>query len=111
MLASKNHAMHLPGKAAADDLHRVNDRHRFFFSSRRRHTRLQGDWNSDVCSSDLVSEQVGLQMIDDFATPPIDYGLHHEKTEALYLVQLNRRRQREFLAVDYDFDESRPWMA
>src|SRR5256885_6720397 len=27
----------------------------FFFSSRRRHTRLQGDWSSDVCSSDLVS--------------------------------------------------------
>src|SRR5688500_14044658 len=30
----------------------------FFFSSRRRHTRLQGDWSSDVCSSDLVA--VGL---------------------------------------------------
>src|SRR5256885_8788683 len=28
----------------------------FFFSSRRRHTRLQGDWSSDVCSSDLLSE-------------------------------------------------------
>src|SRR5256885_8274436 len=27
----------------------------FFFSSRRRHTRLQGDWSSDVCSSDLIS--------------------------------------------------------
>src|SRR5205807_6904704 len=27
----------------------------FFFSSRRRHTRLQGDWSSDVCSSDLFS--------------------------------------------------------
>src|SRR5256885_13165425 len=27
--------------------------HVFFFSSRRRHTRLQGDWSSDVCSSDL----------------------------------------------------------
>src|SRR5256885_12707596 len=26
----------------------------FFFSSRRRHTRLQGDWSSDVCSSDLM---------------------------------------------------------
>ena len=26
----------------------------FLFSSRRRHTRLQGDWSSDVCSSDLV---------------------------------------------------------
>src|ERR1039457_7343751 len=24
----------------------------WFFSSRRRHTRLQGDWSSDVCSSD-----------------------------------------------------------
>src|SRR5256885_12732466 len=28
----------------------------FFFSSRRRHTRLQGDWSSDVCSSDLVED-------------------------------------------------------
>ena len=26
----------------------------FFFSSRKRHTRLQGDWSSDVCSSDLA---------------------------------------------------------
>src|SRR5437016_3121772 len=25
----------------------------FFFSSRRRHTRLVSDWSSDVCSSDL----------------------------------------------------------
>src|SRR5574337_1347488 len=25
----------------------------FFFSSRRRHTRVSGDWSSDVCSSDL----------------------------------------------------------
>src|SRR6266566_8853751 len=25
----------------------------FFVSSRRRHTRLQGEWSSDVCSSDL----------------------------------------------------------
>src|SRR5256885_10068045 len=29
----------------------------FFFSSRRRHTRLQGDWSSDVCSSDLKPSQ------------------------------------------------------
>src|SRR5256885_12090467 len=33
----------------------------FFFSSRRRHTRLQGDWSSDVCSSDLFI-QVSLQV-------------------------------------------------
>src|SRR5690242_10980500 len=27
----------------------------FFFSSRRRHTRLTCDWSSDVCTSDLVA--------------------------------------------------------
>src|SRR5256885_10355121 len=31
----------------------------FFFSSRRRHTRLQGDWSSDVCSSDLLKTNLG----------------------------------------------------
>src|SRR5688500_20363914 len=30
----------------------------FFFSSRRRHTRLQGDWSSDVCSSDLPGTEL-----------------------------------------------------
>src|SRR5205807_7855880 len=29
-----------------------------FFSSRRRHTRLQGDWSSDVCSSDLARPEL-----------------------------------------------------
>src|SRR5438034_6695519 len=29
----------------------------FFFSSRRRHTRSLCDWSSDVCSSDLPSDQ------------------------------------------------------
>src|SRR2546427_7167407 len=28
----------------------------FFFSSRRRHTRFDCDWSSDVCSSDLTDE-------------------------------------------------------
>src|SRR5688500_20252242 len=28
-----------------------------FFSSRRRHTRLQGHWSSDVCSSDLTRQR------------------------------------------------------
>src|SRR2546426_9854251 len=35
----------------------------FFFSSRRRHTRLQGDWSSDVCSSDLGRRM--LEPVDD----------------------------------------------
>src|SRR5256885_10218868 len=37
----------------------------FFFSSRRRHTRLQGDWSSDVCSSDLGDEQRGRERRQD----------------------------------------------
>src|ERR1022692_1746672 len=32
-----------------------------FFSSRRRHTRLQGDWSSDVCSSDLGWKSDGIR--------------------------------------------------
>src|SRR5256885_7353663 len=39
----------------------------FFFSSRRRHTRLQGDWSSDVCSSDLVTDLTGQPL----ATPVV----------------------------------------
>src|SRR2546430_11106192 len=30
----------------------------FFFSSRRRHTRFDCDWSSDVCSSDLLAEEL-----------------------------------------------------
>src|SRR2546430_15701843 len=30
----------------------------FFFSSRRRHTRFDCDWSSDVCSSDLLGPLV-----------------------------------------------------
>src|SRR5256885_9969408 len=36
----------------------------FFFSSRRRHTRLQGDWSSDVCSSDLGELGFGVTAKD-----------------------------------------------
>src|SRR4051812_50140060 len=43
----------------------------FFFSSRRRHTRLTCDWSSDVCSSDLsaivamVAVIVAMALVDD----------------------------------------------
>src|SRR5262249_58178063 len=30
----------------------------FFFSSRRRHTRLVSNWSSDVCSSDLLDRRL-----------------------------------------------------
>src|SRR5690606_39727049 len=32
----------------------------FFFSSRRRHTRFSRDWSSDVCSSDLDLDLIGV---------------------------------------------------
>src|SRR6266480_5897983 len=45
----------------------------FFFSSRRRHTRLTCDWSSDVCSSDLQPDsflkRVGLDL---YCTVPIN---------------------------------------
>src|SRR3990167_8164964 len=34
-----------------------------FFSSRRRHTRFDCDWSSDVCSSDLLSLEMSAQQI------------------------------------------------
>src|SRR5256885_16569166 len=39
----------------------------FFFSSRRRHTRLQGDWSSDVCSSDLAVNVEGARRVAQLA--------------------------------------------
>src|SRR2546426_8892367 len=57
----------------------------FFFSSRRRHTRLQGDWSSDVCSSDLFrafkAETNGK--IDGYAVIQETIGKHRPIT---YLV-------------------------
>src|SRR5206468_9038130 len=35
----------------------------FFFSSRRRHTRSDRDWSSDVCSSDLVGKAQHVHVV------------------------------------------------
>ena len=45
----------------------------FFFSSRRRHTRLVSDWSSDVCSSDQCSR---VMLDDDHIT--VEIGLRPE---------------------------------
>src|SRR5690242_21613003 len=37
----------------------------FFFSSRRRHTRLTCDWSSDVCSSDLTVARDGSGILSN----------------------------------------------
>src|SRR3989454_7380503 len=49
----------------------------FFFSSRRRHTRLQGDWSSDVCSSDLTVTGSGMLGVPGIAARTFA-AVHHE---------------------------------
>src|SRR3989475_10629525 len=45
----------------------------FFFSSRRRHTRFDCDWSSDVCSSDLEAElEVHLDARPTLRAEPAD---------------------------------------
>src|SRR2546426_5233709 len=68
---------------------------RFFFSSRRRHTRLQGDWSSDVCSSDLETEALEaryrmLETIRQFARERLE--------QAGEAADLGRRHAQFFLA-------------
>src|SRR2546430_9651196 len=50
----------------------------YFFSSRRRHTRFDCDWSSDVCSSDLMASD-SSEWIQDRAIQENDqqYDDHH----------------------------------
>src|SRR5256886_14999268 len=41
----------------------------FFFSSRRRHTRFDCDWSSDVCSSDLAAITGDFVLVDKEVNP------------------------------------------
>src|SRR2546430_11312451 len=43
----------------------------FFFSSRRRHTRFDCDWSSDVCSSDLSFRQREVQSLQQRMQTPV----------------------------------------
>src|SRR5206468_5328898 len=43
----------------------------FFFSSRRRHTRSDRDWSSDVCSSDLSGKTGKLKALYVVGANPI----------------------------------------
>src|SRR2546426_6745977 len=68
----------------------------FFFSSRRRHTRLQGDWSSDVCSSDLRQLERALTLAP-LATYQAPYSLFDRDVEERDL-PLCRARGLAFLA-------------
>src|SRR5438309_5906875 len=72
----------------------------FFFSSRRRHTRWNCDWSSDVCSSDLVivamvePDEVSIALARNRA----DAALRRDSIRTIYSIVaaiiLWRRRQR-----------------
>src|SRR5256885_9507414 len=67
----------------------------FFFSSRRRHTRLQGDWSSDVCSSDLPGLAAEADFAGDGSYP---FGAHCAVVEVD--VETGDARLVRFFAVD-----------
>src|SRR3989454_10795501 len=71
----------------------------FFFSSRRRHTRLQGDWSSDVCSSDLPvledereiaphGDTAALLELDELAPPRVAHLLVLDEVQDLGRLEL-----------------------
>src|SRR6266446_7684510 len=70
----------------------------FFFSSRRRHTRLQGDWSSDVWSSDLDADVPRLHVRVELAHLPVEdeAGVRVE----LLLQQPGGAREQPLAAVD-----------
>jgi len=70
-----------------------------FFSGRRRHTRLQGNWSSDVCSSDLC-EELGAasvlfitkkkaisSIINDYENYGFDFYINVINNESLHKVE------------------------
>src|SRR5256885_3477250 len=77
----------------------------FFFSSRRRHTRLQGDWSSDVCSSDLEAQP--HQVAAD-AARRIDRRLRPRPQHAAKPVEVHRVSARTIGAEFEEADEAAP---
>src|SRR5688572_27335389 len=57
----------------------------FFFSSRRRHTRFDCDWSSDVCSSDLQRDFVGMveRVLSSTGLAPMRLELEITETVAM----------------------------
>src|SRR5438477_11964368 len=58
----------------------------FFFSSRRRHTRLTCDWSSDVCSSDL--DRIDSQILTHY--PQSVETAMHITTQEAWLDRINK---------------------
>src|SRR5205085_8642408 len=53
----------------------------FFFSSRRRHTRFDCDWSSDVCSSDLAATNASRPSVVSGAFAPEDLEVMRARSD------------------------------
>src|SRR2546430_6748541 len=60
----------------------------FFFSSRRRHTRFDCDWSSDVCSSDLHHSALAMPVQDQKKLNGIVLELHGWGNHAVWACEL-----------------------
>src|SRR2546430_11345112 len=67
----------------------------FFFSSRRRHTRFDCDWSSDVCSSDLGSIGHGRAELLEHLGPGRRAVVHDEGVSRLKQVASHRQTRSE----------------
>src|SRR2546430_5209857 len=77
----------------------------FFFSSRRRHTRFDCDWSSDVCSSDLTSDWSSGKRFDlKFAGPTKPIYLKPFPNETVYIASEWRGRTDECLILPEQLD-------
>src|SRR2546427_11927696 len=67
----------------------------FFFSSRRRHTRFDCDWSSDVCSSDLTCQVEHPGGVLDKAVKVVAPKLVVEQVRRRFLFSLSFDRIKE----------------
>src|SRR6266568_3772912 len=71
----------------------------FFFSSRRRHTRWNCDWSSDVCSSDLEPFDIADPRMDFVELTIVRLGLSGQRREVAEATRWLDDDDRELLAL------------
>src|SRR2546430_12651063 len=77
----------------------------FFFSSRRRHTRFDCDWSSDVCSSDLGLDLVRRRGADRLVIAVANHEIvFHDSPERRQRQQM-RDHGRAVLAADIEHQD------
>src|SRR2546430_11884673 len=67
----------------------------FFFSSRRRHTRFDCDWSSDVCSSDLKTRAAHPEGVERRFLRPYAMSKGVETWTPLFTMQTDSIRSEE----------------